>query len=435
MGNLLLLFIFIVCSVTYALLGFAKCKYFFNPCTVLNFIFGLSFPFGSVGLYGTDIPRWQTILLILLGQTCFTLGYLVGLKTKMGSHIRWQGTKSIQINLLLVYFIAIVSFVYTLGKFGTALSMLRSGLSITELRWTYFSSNSLIKNPVDDFLDTGLINGFRIALMMIAVIELFFNKHRDWKLLSLIGMTIIMKVFTNSGRMFLYDMIFALIVGYSYKRYIFHVVSTKRFRLSWRQKIFGAAGIAGVVAIMINFTLKRQIGQSALESIYDIFTCFVVLLDKTMQMASESGDITYGVTSFDGIFIIINMGLSFLGLPQNTTVNILNKYDAPFWSIGSGKQANAYLSYIFSFYLDFRVIGIILGSCIFGVIAARVFKKALQVPNKHYLAGYMMLIFVISRCSIRWALGKADFFIALLVLALVYKKDMGFITTQLEKGE
>lgn len=425
----ILLFIFVVCSVSYALLGFAKAKYIFNPCTILNIIFGISVPVGSVGFYGTDIPKPYTVFLILLAQTCFTVSYLVGLKTKISNRFIVQ-RENVEINMSPIYMITAITFVYTFAKFWTSITMLKSGLTTAELRWAYFSSNGVVKNPLDDFLDTGLINGFRIALMMIAIIETYFKKNLNVKDVCfdiVVIAIVIMRVFINSGRLFIYDAIFALIIGYAYKRYLYRNTFQKKFKLNPWKKIVLALGGTCIVYIMVDFTLKRQIGQSILESLYDIFTCFVQLLDKTIQVVSDTGDITYGVTSFDGIFIIINMGLSFLGLPQNSAVNIINKYDAPFWNIGGGKEANAYLSYIFSFYLDFRVIGVVIGACVFGFFAARIFNKAVRIPNKYNLSCYLMLMFVICRCSIRWALGKADFFVALILLSFIYRKKQNLM--------
>lgn len=163
--------------------------------------------------------------------------------------------------------------------------------------------------------------------------------------------------------------------------------------------------IAAVVIIVIISNIRISEGQKTLfEEIYLYFTCCIPLWEHWLSSFISSGtDFTYGATSLYGIIQFPATILTFL------CGHTLDWYKAGQLSIQATEQfvqvrnaaysykSNAYTTMFYYLYKDAGIIGIVLGSLLFGFICTSVFKRLkseMKVTSqpKRLVYVYMLLI-------------------------------------------
>lgn len=394
---------------------------FFTVCTY----------FGSLAWYGKNQGSLLTYTLILISLITYLISFeIIGhMRVKNGrSKSEWHGFEYTTLSRQFLYFLAIISLALSLSKFMRALPFLLSGVSLRNLRSEYFTGSAITTSALGSFLDSAVNGGIRLALMIVAAIEIIFEKRKDAFFFLLVLLNVAVSSLATGGRLIIYDFAIMLLFSLLCYKSLFKsetiANSLREIRNNKKtRKYIMFLLVIGVISL-ITITLQRQASsETFVQSLYNDFTCFVPLMTKTLDMLSSRGDLTLGVSSFDGIFIIINIILAMLRLPQIKSVNTINIYDAPFLEIGGGNYANAYVSYIFYFYLDARIIGVVLGNILFGVMSYRIYKKLKTEPSKRSVAMYLFLNYLIFRTMVRWSFNQAAVFIALFMLLLIYKNS------------
>lgn len=392
---------------------------FFTICTFL----------GSLALYGKNQGSFLTYSLIFISLLMYTLGFEIVLKIRDSKVVKkscWDGFEYTVINKTFVYILALFSLIINTQKFMKVLPLLLTGLSLGNIRGEYLTGTD--KSALTVFLDSGIGSGVLLALMVVVSIEFIFNKKKDMILFFLVVVNVLLSTLSTGGRLLVYD--FAIMLAFSFLCYrslfanetIINTLAELRNNKKTRKIVMFILFVGALTLITV--TIERQgKTESFVEAVYADFSCFVPLMSKTLDMVKETGDLTFGISSFDGFIIIINILLSILRLPQITGVNTINTYDSVFLNIGGGNYANAYVSYIFYFYLDGRIIGVILGSILFGAVSKKIYQKMRKEPSKRSVAMYLFLMYFIFRTMIRWSFNQASVVIALLVLLLVYRNS------------
>ena len=391
---------------------------FFTVCTFL----------GSLALYGKNQGSTMAYMLIFLSLLTYFISFEILSRihiSRSTRHMGWENFEYTSINKKLIYILAIFSLFVNTSKFIKTLPLLLSGLSLGEVRGEYLTGNA---SAMSSFIDAGISSGALLALMIVVSIELIFEQKKDIVFFFLVFVNVLISTFSTGGRLLIYD--FAVILLFSFLCYrsffagdtIINTIAEMRNNKKTRKTVVFMIAV-GVLAL-ITITIERQ-GQteSFMEALYADFSCFVPLMSKTIEMVHDSGDLTFGISSFDGVIIIINIILSLLRLPQITGVNTINKYDAVFLNIGGGNYANAYVSYVFYFYLDGRIIGVVLGNILFGIMSARIYRRLKKEPGKRSVAMFLFLIYLIFRTMIRWSFNQASVVIAFVLLLVIYKRS------------
>lgn len=394
---------------------------FFTVCTFL----------GSLALYGKNQGSTLTYVLIFLSILTYFISFEVLSKIHISKPKRtagWENFEYTEVSKKFIYFLAIFSLAVNTSKFIKALPLLLSGLSLGEVRGEYLTGTVIVQSAMASFIDAGISSGALLALMIVVSIELIFDRKKDIVLFLLVFINVLVSTFSTGGRLLIYD--FAVLLVFSFFCYrsffagdtIANTVAEIRNNKKTRKTVVFMIAVG--IAALITITIERQ-GQTEffMEALYADFSCFVPLMSKTLEMVQNSGDLTLGISSFDGVIIIINIILSLLRLPQITGVNTINKYDAVFLNIGGSNYANAYVSYIFYFYLDGRVIGVILGNIFFGIMSAKIYQRLKREPGKRSVAMFLFLMYLIFRTMIRWSFNQASVVIALVLLLIIYKRS------------
>lgn len=384
-----------------------------NPLSVYTLFFTICTGLASLRLRGEFEASSLIYGLILISISSFFVAYVISYAITKVKHQSGELDER-PINYKILYFMAIISLAYTGIKFYQSIPMYMSGMSIGTVRGELLTESS---NAIENFLDSILNSGIRLALIFIVVVETFFGKRKDIKLILLVGFNVLMFTFTNGGRLILYDTLVIFLACFLYWKKV-NKVTIK----SLKKYIFpGTISVGSIIYLIIYLTSERQSDMAFWEALYSIFTCFLPLMDQTITMLEHTHDLTLGTTFFSGFLIPINTLFDFLNFPRIADTNIINKYDVAFFHIGGGNYANAYTSHIFYFYLDGRIPGVILGNILFAAFAAIVFKYLKYSPNKRIIALYLFVIYLIFRTIVRWQLAQPSSVVALIILFLIFK--------------
>lgn len=325
----------------------------------------------------------------------------------------------IKISNTVLYIVAIISFGYSVYQFlnGTALLYL-SGLSAAEIRGEYLVNGSVFDSPMSYIIDE-IFNGIRIVLMIIVTQRTLKGEIKSPFLMGLVVINVAIRSFVGSDRLFLFDFCFILLISFINlgadqlsEELLYKIKKNRRY-------IVGAAIIIGFIAVY--FTRERQESISIANALFGNISCGFQIFDVVKPKMDISGVQTMGITSLDGIFIIINCILAFLGLPQIENINEINKYDVPFWNIGGENYFNGYMPYVSYFYLDGCWIGVVVGSIALGVFFASVYKRFIYRKNDWDIFMYYMCVLVIVRTSLRFYFSRADFIWAIIIGAILFK--------------
>lgn len=165
---------------------------------------------------------------------------------------------------------------------------------------------------------------------------------------------------------------------------------------------------------------QRQANSELIDVIYSEFTCGFQIFDIIVDKIDASGIMTFGISTFTGFIVLINLILAYLGFGQIPFVNEINKYDVPFWNIGGGHMNNGYLPYFVPFYLDLREFGIFIGSIFLGFLMARIYKKLKVNNSSYYQSLYLMLILLLVRLTLRFYFTRSDYIMAIVYTIFLY---------------
>lgn len=136
-------------------------------------------------------------------------------------------------------------------------------------------------------------------------------------------------------------------------------------------------------------------------------------------------DQSYGYASFAGIinmvdFVTRQFGIRFFNYPQFK--EMLNRTQDIRVSIGENMTANAFVTWVYYFYLDFREIGVAIGSAFFGFAAAKIQSWAFEKKTLISIALYLLFAQCVLKSFVRWEFGITVYPIAYIYLAFLFIK-------------
>ena len=154
------------------------------------------------------------------------------------------------------------------------------------------------------------------------------------------------------------------------------------------------AVIVGIVALFVLTSLRTS--QNFLQTTYTYFTLPVGLFSYYTSIIDLNNFESFGAATFYPLFYVLASVANFfgaktlfldnliyyVGLPQETWTSTL-------FPTGS---YNAFCSLFYFFYLDFRIVGIVLFSLLYGFISGYVYKKQRTRTNDTWFILYLLIL-------------------------------------------
>ncbi|EOU1108054.1 oligosaccharide repeat unit polymerase [Clostridium perfringens] len=362
----------------------------------------------------------KTILIIFIGLLFFFIGnkkffnVTFTIDGKKRFYIKQQNS----FNKLFCYGMLLISFCFNLFLLFNVLSLLKNGTSYNNIRDMLFGYNNSISLFSSSFISTfysWIIVPSTSVILMIFLVNLFVKKLPYlFNILSFIN--ILMYVFATSGRLLMLHAVVFLF--FCYKFYDYHIPK----KIKRKVIIFGSVLIVALVLI----TFFRVKDKTAVPSIYSYFCIDIPLLSYWTSYVDANNLVTYGNAFFRGILEGVNF---FLGKVDLSTPffwqmqEMFNIIQNSWIEVFPRNWYNAYVSCFFYFYLDFGIIGVMLGSFVFGKISSIFYN--LLIKNKSLLSIliYMIILQCIIDSFIRWQLGTFTFIITIIMAFLSVRKD------------
>ena len=391
-----------------------------NPMFIFNLEWGLILGLALFNTSGFNTISEYTAFIILLGVIGFNLGIFCS-SNIMGNKYSYNSIKierfiQMPANRLIVEVIFIFPTIYLATKMMKVLPMLKAGLSYGYIRVQYWTTKTIVTGGFDYFLNNTVCKACELVLVTYLLLEIFQKKLKIRHLLLAIC-TIALEVFIAGGRMILLETIFAIAIIFSISGISYNIPKNFRKRIKKFLYVMILISILGIVFM----TGDRQSDMSVIGAAVSNFTLSLPLMDYLIDIVHITGNMTYGFVFFRGIFELICTFTGPLGIFEfPTIINQLDKYTNPFYPIGDSQTANAYTSMFFDFYLDFRLLGVIVGALIFGFIAQRIYLKMRKYPSDKNIIMYIIFAKAILYSFFQWRFMMGSYVLAIIITVLMY---------------
>lgn len=431
------------CMTEYAGIGIAVCflcivlelireKKLLTPVTIFCGVWLLILLFSIWNFYGKLYAAPDAVYgWILLAIAAFVLGYyLMELLLRNRSFVSYWGSKRIRAEeytprYKLLYVLCVACLAVYLKDLLQILPRASGSLSlqlIQQLRTD--ASTDIVRGPLENAFVLLVAEPFMAIVVAVTAVD-FFHGKRDKLLLLLTAAMICLRVITSGGRSAAIHFLLYLVISYTVMQSRKH---TDR-RLQKRNRIWMCFLLLAGIAVLAAMTASRA-GRRAIDTLYHDFAMQPYMLGYWGDYVSEKDLHGGGMASLQGIvhaarYVLRNL-LGIDPFPENAAVveDTVNMLDQIWIRIGKKTVANAYVTAIWYFYYDFRLLGIALGMSLLGIGAQRSYKKACLTGSQKSVCMYAFFCMLIFYVFARFQLAYSKYALGLLYLHfLVYKRD------------
>lgn len=439
-------YLIIVFCIAISVIGFKIEKRIYNPLTVFYVFWTIIVGLASLCLFKMKQTSQSTYTIVFLGLLSFFGAYLLtrflqkrhltratSEKEKLETQKETEADR-FSLRYMVIYILFGITILYLLYRSYSIIQLLISGNSLWEIRKLYFTTGSVVTSSKFIQVYDVYVNKTLVELIFPTVSAIAFFKYKKRMMLIVSIVIAILNSLISGGRLVFYYMFVLLVFSMLiYSKYSINLKGFSIKNLNWQ--IFKKKGFY-YVAIPIVFCFAAiwaltsiRSGTSLFHEAYIYFAGCMPHLDLRLGIIDKHHYFTYGIAIISGIlkpiFICLN---NVLGLPYpqfyTTDLNLLNVNNFVF--IGKDLKFNAFVTPFFYFYLDGGIIGVILGSALYGAICAFSYRKAVDCPNIRNIALYLLIIVGITTSMIRFQFVMPAYVLAFVgILFLFTKKHIG----------
>ncbi len=413
-------------------------KNLYNPLSVFLIIWIIIISLSNLRLYDMLPFSYRPCWIVLLG--CF--GYFVGyffwkysFSVKKANNINQNVKKYIFndkaikiINIILLLF-------YAITAIRVFISMRKYGIDYSAMRTLYV--NGTKEQQVELIFGSSLLQGLELlffkpmlfAMLSISIAKVFTNMKIDKQSLITV-ITLLLNVAVNFGRIVLVQIAFCTIITYFTMGNKFSLEERKKIKRIVKKYVFPSFII--FLAIFMFLSSARQSNRtnslSFSEELYSYLAIPIPIMDHWLDYVDQNQVQTYGALYIKGGLSIIDtftnkVGLHLPGYLRSTEV--VNSTQT-FLHIFPNHNYNAFTSLFYYFYVDWRHIGVFLGSALYGILmAASYHKTKKEKGNLMSCVMYIMLLQGLLKCFVRWEFVQMSYFLSFMFLffLIIKRKD------------
>lgn len=404
-----------------AFIGYLFEKKIYNFMTIFNGIWACVTFLATLRLFGMYDFSDRPYIIILIGNIAFALGYLgFGFIYK---NKKEKKNKRIVFNYKIIWILLIICGVFYSWLSFKVFNLMNNGMSYNMIRSMYqgYASTSLLDKGWEVAINYWIGVPFMYVLVPILIVSVV-EKTSSRKFLIISLITIAAYIYGTAGRViivyFAIESLFILMV-YNIK------IDRKVRRFIW--KII----IVGIIAMIVLTGMRQskhslETGWNTVKSIYAYICIDVPLLDYWTNKADQTYYYTYGLATLKGILELAFVFINKLSFSTPNFINNLFDYIASFEEfiyIFPNQKFNAFISIFYTFYLDFRYIGVSLGMFAYGGLSNRIFNKIKIKNNVRNIL--IMLIFVqgLLKSIIRFEFISVPYILAFIFVYIVTKNE------------
>lgn len=410
-----------------------------NPISIFTAIWTIILICSGLHLFNINKTSDTTYAMMFLGIISFLAGYYLYKHNKYKIVIKRNRSPHYSINYELCYVLLYISIVYQLSVFAViyrAIGNLNLGLIQEYVRSDeYIAVNSQALNA----LGILIIRPQTMLMPAVSAAAIVVDRKNSNKAKKLLLLTIVFELlqsFTTGGRT-------ALMTIFIYIAFDAIILLDKERLKSKYKKHKKLIRRIIISAIIIFVVLSMLRSERALRNLYWDFAMPPQMLEKWCERVDDNGYYGFGLASLNGLiypflYLFKNIfGFNSLPVYFDKIFNLLQKTDTEWILIGSNNvRANAYVSMFFTFYLDFRWGGLIIGAFIFGWWISKTYKRAEATPNVKNLAFYCLASYSILFSFVRFQLMYSSYALALIYCYLIiFKSKVKAESTLMENND
>lgn len=221
---------------------------------------------------------------------------------------------------------------------------------------------------------------------------------------------------------FCFELVIELLVCIGFYKYCGKSIG---IQISKRLKIWVKRVIVILGAIVIVLTVIRGAKLNEIFEKYYRYLCGnIIFLDLHIKQLDNSGFLSLGYAGLYGLFSFIlpylnSIGFNYPNLYLKTISEVLNTQD--FLQIGDKLYTNAFITPFYHLYADFRFLGVAFGMFIFGVIAGKVYRRALIERTHTRITFYLIICQMLFKTLQLYPFSMKPYIVSIVII-LFYKK-------------
>lgn len=410
----------VLMGIFFGVMGVVLHKCWHNPLTVFSFLWA-AISFGaSLRLYGMYDFSSTVYTIVLIGLTGFFVGYISSVSLKKRIRIRNTSVVynySVVDKRVLVCSVAVLIFYFILSS--RVLGLIATGKTYAVIRASYLhsSTNSDLTIYGSGFmstLDTFVFRPMLLALIPINVVRALKNGKADKVFFVFLG-DLLLYCMVNFGRIILVHTIITFVFGAFLMQVKIDRNAIKKYVKKWRKLLIVVVPL--IVAIVYALSIMRQSSKtnpiSVGEQFYSYMTVCMPLLGNWMENVNSSDYMSWGIMYFKGILSFLMVFFRKLGINpivyQQASQLLIDT--ERFINVFPAHGYNAFVSMFFTFYTDFREIGVFFGSASYGFLQHRFFRRA-NLNDLRSLSIYLLLLQSLIKCFVRWEFVQMSYCLA-----------------------
>lgn len=400
-----------------------KYKNIMHPLFLFNIIWCLILILESFQLYGLNDTDGRIYKYMLGGILSFNICYEGWFEFRKRYKIKWhpifKAKAPVSLRRDLIYVMVVICFAYYMISVIETIGTLVSGGTLAVVRESVQnaeSSTAFVSKVLNAF-SVLIIVPFAQAIPVACVVNYWYG-DKDKKLLFVGAMLSVLSSLGEGGRTAIVNFGFYMILCLSLRK---TVKKTQRRRLSRRQKRIVAFSAILLGLLIVWFTVSRS-GELLWKNLYLYFSMEPYMFNAWADRVDTLDLYGFGEASLNGFcFAPLYLVKNILGIDFPTHWKVIYELirltDSEWMTITAQlTRANAYVSAFWFFYLDGRVVGIIVGFALYGIFLAGCHQNAIKNGNMKQIAVFCFGIQGLIWTFIRFPFSNIYYCIAFIYL-------------------
>ena len=402
------------------------CKKFFNPLTIMCGLWSIILFLSSLCLFNLLQADIGTYVAFILGISSFSIGFSIRFFKKKTYRLKVgrvlpDTNYDIEMRTRLVWVLLLFTLVFEVINSGRSFSILLNGGSLDSVLLSVRESATDVRGTITNVINNLIVGPFKFAIFPICAYNIASkqNKLMTLFILCLLGVGVI----SSGGRVFIIYLIVSLCVSFTILPFGKNIIrnTIKVVKKQKRRFIFL---IAVMLAFFVLLSLSRS-GSRLIQHTYLYFSMQPIMFETWARNINEKGLYGFGEAALNGFtFHILYLIKNIFQVPFPShwydVFNSIILVDTSWQPITSlGLPANAYVSAFWYFYIDGRLLGIVIESFIWGWVCSRGFKNTIKNPNMKNICIYSMILFSVVDSYVRIRFTTGDFVGGLLLLYFI----------------
>lgn len=401
-------------------------KKILNPVLILNVLWAIIVYLSSLQLFNLKPTSEEIYWIILCGIAFYNIAFFFYYYIYMGlrrNSKHANGIKDSEIRLKALYLFSLVSIVLVMPFFLTSVALLINGGSMATVRSSiqFGEIAGSYSNPVLNALTIFIGNPVSMALNAIVAAD-FWHGNKNKKLMALCGFSIFIRVIAFGGRNPLIQFIIYFFVSYAF------LDKKKSWDFIKKYKKYFLLVTLVLVLIILKVTVSRGSGQPMIRTYYYYYSMEPYMFENWAKVVDSLGVKAYGTAALNGfIFPFFYALRNIFQIPFpiffETAYELIRQTNSQWVIIAGGTSANAFVSIFWFLYLDGRLLGIIVGMTLYGIISAKTFIKAVTLIRPREVCIYALVVFGLITTNGRSQFADLAYALSFIYVIFLYKNS------------